>query len=1104
MKTKTTRSRAGMIVTVLLLSFWTAMAAPLPVSSIQPTNNEYTESFTSTTAPTGWSHGQFMTSDNWTYGTPSGAIPSTYGRGWYRNETAKSPSLPLTEWSYVDFPAFDFSNFVFDPVVDLDIFYNTTSGYGMRLAYTTDNINWFPVGGLNDQDVYAENWYNTAVMNFMGGPGWSGNSNGWIDAVHTLTGLAGESYVDFRMYFVGGSNADVVAFDNLHIFESFGVAITSDATQVSDDPGFSIQNGECITLKAEVYGNVPVTSIHWYSMTADQVSVNSWWCDHMYSIGAAMGCFFNAPPYSGNVSSWTCDLVGTGDSINVCPDSSTFYYAVINNGSFMPCQGIATAWPFMPGFWYDPSNFGPLPPKGGPTWVYAGSAVAVIDPLEVEAEYDGFTVCDTATTPLFAFATGGVPPYTYAWSPTTNLAPTNTAVVYSTTNNNIVYTVTVTDALGNTATDDVDISVVSGYPFVDIVPNNVLLCEGQSATLSAYGGSTWNWYVVPSGAATFSATNTVTTEITATGTHASFQVFCDLTSSCGPATAFMTVNVSPTPAAPTFLNAGPYEVCSTDPLIDLAASLQPSPAGGTFSGPGVYNGFFDPSHAASLPFTTYTLYYTIESANGCQAVDSFNVQVWPSSTPFLFTVGPDTVCLNDVTVHVAGFLPGALIQVNWTVDGGNILNVFGPDSTAVQIEWTTVGSGQIRAEYVGAYCTNYDTFDVVVNPLPVFSIKSNEGVVAVSDTFIYCEEDVDSLYADIIPGLGTGFGGYAVDWTIYNGIGTGSPVASYTNVYGLPESPAYNPNAYPTVQYWTVTATLLDSSTGCYAYDTAYVKVFPLPEPEIMAQGPDADTLFICANECGKVYEANDYDSYVWFVDGTKVAETSDTLEVCGADFTAPDTFEIMVIAFSADGCSDTAYIDAVVWVTPTPFALMNDGDLTFCWNTTGPELYLDSSQVGINYQLYRDGATVGAPLAGDGDSITWGNFNIPGDYYVHAVNTVTGCEDWMLDTLTLVSDTIVIDLLSEFSQVCEDFTSRMTVDFTPSDTTGYGPFTFDWDPDAKFTPDGYGTGLALPGDVDTWYYVTVIGTDPLCQATDSFFLTVLQGPEPSIGDSAN
>ncbi|MDP4266191.1 MAG: T9SS type A sorting domain-containing protein [Bacteroidota bacterium] len=97
--------------------------------------------------------------------------------------------------------------------------------------------------------------------------------------------------------------------------------------------------------------------------------------------------------------------------------------------------------------------------------------------------------CYPQSTNINANVTGGMPPYQYSWSTSPYDVSSNISVYPSQT---ITYTVTVTDNVFNTATDQVVVQVQNLPPVsIDNVNNNV--CKGQSITLTARGVDKYNW-----------------------------------------------------------------------------------------------------------------------------------------------------------------------------------------------------------------------------------------------------------------------------------------------------------------------------------------------------------------------------------------------------------------------------------------------------------------------------------------------------------------------------------------------------------------------------------------------------------------------------------
>jgi hypothetical protein len=78
--------------------------------------------------------------------------------------------------------------------------------------------------------------------------------------------------------------------------------------------------------------------------------------------------------------------------------------------------------------------------------------------------------------------------------------------------------------------------------------------------------------------------------------------------------------------------------------------------------------------------------------------------------------------------------------------------------------------------------------------------------------------------------------------------------------------------------------------------------------------------------------------------------------------------------------------------VNANPNAYNMTGGGTGCSSGAGVAVGLSGSQLGISYQLYRNGVATGAPVAGSGLAISFGNQILSGTYTVIATNSGTGC----------------------------------------------------------------------------------------------------------------
>jgi PKD repeat protein len=183
---------------------------------------------------------------------------------------------------------------------------------------------------------------------------------------------------------------------------------------------------------------------------------------------------------------------------------------------------------------------------------------------------------------------------TYAWMPGSLSGSTVTDTPVATT----TYTVTGTDANGcsNTATVNVTVNTL---PSVSASASSPSVCAGSSVTLTGSGASTYTW--MPGSLAGSSVTDVPSsaTTYTVTGTDANG---CSNTST-------ISVGVNPLPSVSVTLPMDTF--CNIDGPTALSGG---SPAGGTFSGPGVSGNNFDPS---SVGAGTYNIVYSFTDGNGC-------------------------------------------------------------------------------------------------------------------------------------------------------------------------------------------------------------------------------------------------------------------------------------------------------------------------------------------------------------------------------------------------------------------------------------------------------------------------------------------------------
>ncbi|MCK6694608.1 MAG: hypothetical protein L6Q97_21235, partial [Thermoanaerobaculia bacterium] len=209
-------------------------------------------------------------------------------------------------------------------------------------------------------------------------------------------------------------------------------------------------------------------------------------------------------------------------------------------------------------------------------------------------------------------------------------------------------------------------------PPADITINPNPACFGATLDLSiaAASSSTVSWSgegitdpdgtFVPDGFGGFY--NQTTAIPTTTGPH-TYSVTVNAENTCSN-TGTATVMVNPLPAAPSCPSNS--SVCLNVPAYPLSGG---SPAGGTYSGPGVSGGNFNPAAAGA---GTHTIVYKVTDGNGCSNTCSFAITVnSPPACSITFINPPpwgqDSACANSTgNIYSA---PGGMDAYSWNLVG---------------------------------------------------------------------------------------------------------------------------------------------------------------------------------------------------------------------------------------------------------------------------------------------------------------------------------------------------------------------------------------------------------------------------------------------------
>ncbi|MCB9183461.1 MAG: gliding motility-associated C-terminal domain-containing protein [Flavobacteriales bacterium] len=452
----------------------------------------YQEGFEAAAA---WTSGG--TSDDWAWGSPSKPVISSAAGGskaWVVGGLTGS-FYAFGEQSWLESPCFDFSALPY-PYIAFKLFWECERTYdGLGFQYSVDGgSNWSNVGAANEpDDCTTQNWFNTVnITNLnLAAPraGWSGRigptqgscaggqgSAGWVTASHCLAFLAGEPSVKFRFVFGAGTtcnNYDGIAVDDIYIgeapalqdavqFACFADTIeiqNADACAVSwfwdfGDPASGSGNTSSLATPTHVFSGPgsydmtftrtfecrsPITVTLVVDILGLEITATDPSCDG--TAGSIAAVVTNAPLPPTFV--WT---PGGFNTPTITGLNAGTYLLNVTGGGFCPTGATITL----------------DPPPNAPT----------VEISSISVTCNGFT--DGSATVV---ASGGTPPYSYSWSPSSGTAATASGLSAGS------HDCTVTDASGCSTT--VDVAVNEPEPVLLVAQDDAALCLGDGITLQA-------------------------------------------------------------------------------------------------------------------------------------------------------------------------------------------------------------------------------------------------------------------------------------------------------------------------------------------------------------------------------------------------------------------------------------------------------------------------------------------------------------------------------------------------------------------------------------------------------------------------------------------
>ncbi len=313
--------------------------------------------------------------------------------------------------------------------------------------------------------------------------------------------------------------------------------------------------------------------------------------------------------------------------------------------------------------------------------------------------------------------------------------------------------------------------------------------------------------------------------------------------------------------------------CRTPGMVRLPYT---TPTGGTWTGPGVFNNFFDPMATGTAGFYVFTYSYTDNF--GCSNITQANVELIPPTE--IFAGNDRTVCIDEPAWDLAlnAFPSGGFwLSASTGLSGSTFDPVAaGPGSHLVTY---SIGTGN---------CEVNDSILIIVNALPA---------VEAGNDLAFCYGKETRLLQGYSPEGGTWEG---------QGLTSSAPIGF--------DPATVNEGSY-TLKY-----SFIEPTTGCYNEDTRQVTVNPLVEPNFDMP------LLACRNEAIQLNNLSpgNYQAVWDFDDGNTSNEFAPS-----HSFASIGEYNVLLKIENEFGCWDT--IRRPITITDVPNAFFVPDTLAAC-----------------------------------------------------------------------------------------------------------------------------------------------------------------------------
>jgi gliding motility-associated-like protein len=240
----------------------------------------------------------------------------------------------------------------------------------------------------------------------------------------------------------------------------------------------------------------------------------------------------------------------------------------------------------------------------------------------------------------------------WTWAPNPTLSPLNVSDPTATPTVTTDYMVTIEYACGYINLDTVTVAV-SPLPLA-LATNDSPVCEGETLTLMADGGTSYEWDG-PSDYSSFVQEPTISNvSIAVEGLYT--VTVTDAAGCTNVATTFVVIDTGPD----IVVQPVPMPLCENAGLIQLSAD----PNDGFWEGDITSDGIFDPEYVG---VGIHTVLYTATNALGCSNMIEVDIEVSP--VPEVSINPPGSLCLDGDPVQLTGTPPGGFWEGEISFNG---------------------------------------------------------------------------------------------------------------------------------------------------------------------------------------------------------------------------------------------------------------------------------------------------------------------------------------------------------------------------------------------------------------------------------------------------